>query len=220
LYFRSLNQDSVLDQLTKYLLQYRRVSIPSVGTIQLVQKPPQLNVVDKVILPPSYSAQIIAEETIPEHQLNFLSATLKEERSGVLRSLTELGERLKARMQSEGFDWKGIGLIRQSGESVFVPAIALEPVPAERVLRQNAEHSVLVGDQHMTSTQIAGWKEGTVIESKRSIFVIIGWILLLLSILFIVFILYQGKFRIISTGSKQAPTSYMHFQKYQAQDAF
>lgn len=214
LYFRSLKANSVFNQLTKYLLQYKRVSIPSVGTIQLVQQPSQLNVADKLLLPPTYTVGLKDEETVPDHQLNFLAAALKEEKESILYSLQELGSWLQEKVRGEGFDWKGIGTIRQNGPAVLIPVDGLGEVPAERVIRQDAEHQVLVGDQHLTSTQITGRKEveEVVTGSKRSIFMIIGWIVLILSILYIIFVLYQGGFRVGATGSKAAPTGHHQVQ--------
>ncbi|HEU4903546.1 MAG TPA: hypothetical protein VFT06_12160 [Flavisolibacter sp.] len=211
-YFRSLKANSVFNQLTKYLVQYKRVSIPSVGTILLVQQPAQLNVADKIIEPPTVSAELREDVVVPEHQLKYLSAALQQETESISQSLTEFGSWLKKRIQGDGFEWKGIGLIRQSGQPTPISLPGQTPIPAERVVRQDAAHHVLVGDQHMTSTQITGLRETeTTTKKKRSVLVLIGWIILILSILFILFILYQGKFRVGSTGSRQAPTSYLQF---------
>jgi hypothetical protein len=188
------------------------VSIPSVGTIRLVHQPSQLNVVDKIITPPAYSAEISREETVSDHQLSFLAAALQEEKSRVLTRLAELGQRLRRRIEDNGFEWKGIGWIRESGGPVAVTFSGLEPVRAERVLRPDAQHSVLVGDQERMSAPMGVLKEevAVVAEKERSIWMIVGWILLGLAILFIVFVLYQGKFRVGSTGSKQSPTGYLY----------
>jgi hypothetical protein len=219
-YFRSLKASSVLNQLTKYLLQYRRVSIPSVGTIQLVQQPATLDVASKLLLPPSFKAEWTDDETVSDHQLRFLSAGLEQETANVRASLQALGLQLSEQVRSEGFHWKGIGLIRQNGDAVPLSLDALEPVAAQRVLRHGAEHNVLVGDQQMTSTQIAELREEGPAAGKRSLFVIVGWIILLLSILYILFVLYKGKFRMGATGSQQAPTSYLLPKEKETMPAF
>lgn len=205
----------MLNLLTNYLLQYRSVNIPSVGTIKLVQQAAQLNIADKVILPPAFVAEIVQDKNIPDHQLFFLSAALQQEKAAVLEQLQALGERLNERIKNGGYHWKGIGMIRESREPMKLALPALEPVVAERVLRPGAEHNVLVGDQHLTSTQLSALQEEVeeVAEKERSVFVIIGWVLLFLSILYIIFVLYQGRFRIGSTGSRQAPTSSIYFQQ-------
>lgn len=211
LYFRSLNPNNVFKQLTNYLLQYRQVSIPSVGTIRLVRQPAQLDVAAKLITPPSYRTEIRSDDVIPEHQLAYLSAALQEEKVQVLDKLADLGQHLQRKVSESGFEWKGIGWIGGSVDATAITPALLQPIPAERVMRQDAEHNVLVGDQEMTYTQMAGKKEEIVAaaDSKPSLSIIVGWVLLLLAILFIVFLLYQGKFRVGATGSKQSPIGYV-----------
>lgn len=210
-YFRSLKANNVLNQLTKYLLQYKQVIIPSVGTIRLVQLPAQLDVADKIIQPPGFSAELKKGDLVSEHQLNYLAAVLKQEREDIWQELAETGLWLKEKIHGDGFDWKGIGLLRQNGEALAVPVAGLNAIPAERVLREDAAHKLLVGDQQMTSTEMASRKaaDGEMVESRRSIYVVAGWIILLLAILYIVFVLYQGKFRVGASGAKQAPTGFV-----------
>lgn len=210
-----LNPNNLLNLLTKYLLQNKRVSLPSVGTIRLVHQPPQLDVANKVILPPSFVPELVRDETVSGHQVAFLSAALQKEKEEVLMLLQQVGEDLKARIKNEGFHWAGIGLIRDTSIESRLVLPALKPVPAERVLRHDATHRVLVGDQEVTAAQTTLLKEEveTVAEKERSVFIIIGWVLLVLSILFIVFILYRGRFRFGSTGSQSAPTGYLPVAK-------
>ena len=210
LYFRSLKVNNVLNHLTRYLLQYRRVSIPHVGTLYIVQHAPQLDVVDKILQPPSYSIELKKEEEVSDHQLSFLDGILNKGKEDLLRDLRFFGDKLHEKINGPGFEWTGLGTITRSTQSISLQIEALEPVPAEKVIRLDAKHHVLVGDQQMTSTQIAELRtEQETAGKKRSIFVIVGWIILILSILFIVLYLYLGKFRVGSTGSKMSPTSFI-----------
>ncbi|RYY00502.1 MAG: hypothetical protein EOO53_21790 [Gammaproteobacteria bacterium] len=62
----------------------------------------------------------------------------------------------------------------------------------------------------MSGSSAADEISGTeVSKTNRSLLVIAGWILLLLSILFIIFHLYTGKFKVNAAGSKQAPMGTM-----------
>ena len=205
LYFRLLKRDKVINQLTKYLLQYRTVSIPHVGTFQIMQHSPQLDVVHKIIQPPSFAVELKEEENITEHQLNFLADSLREEKETIQHSLEELGHNLSVKVQQEGFDWKGIGMIRQGNDGLTIPTNSLVPVPAERVAREDVEHKVLVGNQEMlVSATNETMPEESKGRKKYSLYIILGWIILLLAILYIVFVLFTGKFSIHSTGSKQS----------------
>lgn len=204
LYFRSLKATNVLNLLTKYLLQYRTVTIPHVGTIHIVQQSPQLYVADKLIQPPSFSAQLKEEEQVPAHQLNFLASKLEKRADLVLEELKNFGDQLNDRINGSGFEWSGFGWIDSNTQSFVIPAAGLNAVIAERVMRHNPDHQVLVGDRQTSSYELADEKAGIEgVKNKRSVAIVVGWILLILSILIIAFFIYQGKFRVNATGSKQ-----------------
>ena len=71
--------------------------------------------------------------------------------------------------------WDGVGILKTdvTGEVVFEPHQSivsyLQPVPAERVIRSNAEHTMLVGDRERTNTEMTDYlKEETVYVEKES----------------------------------------------------
>jgi len=201
----------VLELLTKYLLQYKSVSIPNVGTFRVVQQPPQLSVADKIILPPSYSIELKKEEEVSAHQLHFLNGALNRKNEDLLQDLKFFGNKLQEKINGPGFEWEGLGIITRSTQSLPIEINGLEPIMAVRVIRQDARHKVLVGDQHfMSGSSTVDEISGTeVSKTNRSLLVIAGWILLLLSILFIIFHLYTGKFKVKAAGSKQTPMGCM-----------
>ena len=136
-YFRSLKVNNVLNLLTKYLLQYRTVTIPHVGTIQLVQHPSQLDVADKIIQPPSFSAEIKREENVSAHQLNFLDHFLKRGHHSVLHDLKQFGDGLHDKINGPGFEWNGFGTLDSKTQSFSIPVEGLYAITAERVMREN-----------------------------------------------------------------------------------
>jgi hypothetical protein len=206
LYFRSLKASNVLNHLTSYLFQYKSVSIPNVGTLQLVQQPSQLNVVDKLILPPTYFVELKKDDKVSTHQLVYLNQLLQRGIDEVERDLVFFGGRLQEKINGPGFTWEGLGTFTPGTQTLPLAVKALAPVPAERIIRQDARHQVLVGDQQRLSG--TGEETEAAVKSGRSVLIIIGWVLLLLSLLFIGYHLYTGRFRINSTGSKQSPVVY------------
>lgn len=209
LYFRLLKSSKVLNHLTKYLLEYKTVSIPHVGTLQLVQQSPQLNVVDKILLPPTYLLEIKNGEEVSDHQLNYLAAILQKGKDAVTRDLRFYGDKLQHKINGPGFTWEGFGTITRSTQSIPLTAGALDAVPANRVMRQDARHKVLVGDHQLLSGQDPQIETHTErIVRKRSLLITIGWVVFILSLLVIAFFLYQGKFRVNASGSRQSPTGY------------
>lgn len=205
LYFRSLKLNKVLSLLTKYLLQYRRLSIPNVGTFELVQQPAEFNVVDKLVLPPKFLLNWNHNDSLPEHQLSYLAASVKTDKEAVRDELEQFGKKFKTKVERETFSWKGIGTLKKDNDTVVIEkewlqADGLDAVPAHRILRENVEHSMLVGDQQMTSQEVTD--SLTTSDKKRSYVVIIGWILFILALLAIVFLLYKNGFNPLSSGLK------------------
>ena len=61
--------------------------------------------------------------------------------------------------------WEGVGVLRKNGsgdillESAGAPAFSQQPVPAMRVNRQDAQHTLLVGDRERTSGEMNEWRK-------------------------------------------------------------
>jgi hypothetical protein len=205
LYFRSLKRNKVLILLTKYLLQKKQVCIPHVGTFELIQLSPEWNVADKLFSPPVFFAQYSGQDNVPAEQLRYLSSAQQEDDVKLQQQLNDFGKSLKERVQSSPFEWNGFGTLSyDSNKIIFTPqtieSSALQPIPAQRVIRQHAEHMVLVGDQEMTAQQLSEVLHPA--EKKRSIVLLIGWVILILAILAIIYFLYIGHFSTGAAGLK------------------
>lgn len=193
----------MLTILTHYLFRYKRVTLPHVGTLKLVQQPAGLRVADKQIDPPGYAIELTDEEEVAPHQLLFVSNSLGKKRDESATDLDIFGKEAGEKINTTGFDWPGLSVITSSSKKFPLASTALTPIVAERVLRQDAEHSVLQGDKQLTSSQITGERTEVEIERKPyPLMMIAGWIILALALLAIVFILYNGGFKAGSAGSK------------------
>jgi hypothetical protein len=203
LYFRSLKRARVLSLLTKYLLRYKKVCIPNVGTFEIVMQSPQLNVAEKLISSPIFIIQHRTYGEVTDHQFHFFTSQGIQE--NCREELFSFGERMKKRIQNSPFYWKGLGTLRyDSNEMLFEPdemkLESLQAAPAQKVLRENVQHQVLVGDQEMTSQQVTDVLNTA--EYKRPWFIIAGWILLILAVVTILIYLYRNNFETASTGLK------------------
>jgi hypothetical protein len=201
----------VLALLTKYLLQYKKVSIPHIGTFELVQQPPQLQVAEKLVTAPSFTTRFTRADNVPEQQFKLLASTTQYEQVRLQQDLLSFGEKLRSKIKRESFQWSGFGTLRyRPGELVFEPENlmleSLQAVPASKVIRQNAQHQVLVGDREMTSQQASDTLIRT--EGKRSLWVVTGWIVFILALAAIVFILYRNGFQTSASGLKTNAMGY------------
>jgi len=191
-------------------LQYRRLSIPHIGTFELEQQVPEFNVVDKLIRPPSFRLNWNGNDTPPEHQLSYLAASIQSDKQKIREELDSFGRKLKRKVQKESFTWNGVGTVsKEAGgiaiEDRYLRIDGLEAVAAHKLIRENAEHNILVGDHEVSSRQtrqiLPAWVAG-----QKSYAVLIGWILFLLTLLAIIFILYKNGFNPLSSGLQTKAT--------------
>lgn len=199
----------MLNHLTNYLLRYKTVSVPGVGTLCLVHRPARLNVADKLIEPPAYVVEIKSGEEISDRQLQFLSGLANKEKDAVGHELRSFGNAVQQEINNGGFYWEGLGFIKTDTQTIAIAAPSLQPLVAERAIRQNAKHTVLVGDREVSSAHVTERNaDEQKSEKKRDRLVLIGWVLLLFSLLAVAFLLYWGKFRVNAAGSKLPSTSW------------
>jgi hypothetical protein len=151
--------------LLKYLLQFQQLGLPGIGYLQLHIRASQTDIVGKRILPPTPSFRLTGE--VPPAAEKDLVRFV----SGRMQVLEDVAERqlhdfctaaLEGIKKGVPLEWKGFGSIRKgiAGEMTFELAnkssiFAFPPVPAERVIRTNAEHTILVGDTEKTNTQMS-----------------------------------------------------------------
>ena len=151
--------------LLKYLLQFQQLGLPGIGYLQLHIRASQTDIVGKRILPPTPSFRLTTEipPGVEKDLVRFVS--------GRMQVLEDVAERqiqdfcttaLDGIKKGVPLEWKGFGSIRKgiAGEMTFELAnkssiFAFPPVPAERVIRTNAEHTILVGDTEKTNTQMS-----------------------------------------------------------------
>ncbi len=198
----------MLSLLTSYLISSKRVCIPQVGTFELRYQPASLNFADRLIYAPATQVVFMEEDEVPQEQLNFLGFELGTDLKLTEASLTHFGKRLKKGLAKNSFNWVGFGELKWENEAlVFEPAHAaqLPPVAANKIIRENAHHGVLVGEKEMHSSDTSYINEQE--KSHRSYAVLTGWIIALLALAFIIYWLYNANFHPFSTGLQQKALS-------------
>lgn len=192
----------MLPQLTRYLLQFHQVHIPSIGTVRVVQQPATLDVASKTIQPPQFNVQYNEDGWLGKHQLWYFSNELQTDESAARQVLEDTGIELRKEIEHRPFVWNGIGTFTyQSHKFSFEPQPQpqfLQPVAAERVLREGVQHTVLVGNQVVLSDGLAAVEAHE--ERSWNWSRIIGWAVVVLSLFFILFYLYQHQFSPTATS--------------------
>lgn len=192
-------------QLAKYLSQYKQVSIPQVGTFELVPQSATLDVASKLIYPPAYATRYTDAVSVKEHQVNFLAIDLNTGRDQVMEELENFGRELKRKIQAGVFSWKGIGRLEtKETNTVFHPEVfvsdGLKPIAAEKVLRKNVQHTVLRGEQEVLSASF--YDEEKTFRKRVHVPTLVGWLAVALSVLLIAYFIYRDNFSPTSSGTK------------------
>jgi hypothetical protein len=161
----------MLQVLNAYLFQHRSISIPGLGTIYLETFPAHVDVADRTILPPVYRFRFDKYFDAPEKEFfSYLAAQARMLDFEAIKWYNEFSFDLRNRIRNEDqVPWEGVGVLKKDGsgnillESAVAPAFFLQPVPAMKVNRHDAVHTLLVGDRERTSGEMNEWlhEEGT-----------------------------------------------------------
>ncbi|HLI92963.1 MAG TPA: hypothetical protein VKU83_05120 [Puia sp.] len=165
----------MLQVLNAYLFQHRSISIPGLGTIYLETYPASADVADRTILPPAYRFRFDKYFDAPEREFfAYLAVQGKMLDFEAIKWYNEFSFDLRNRIRNEDeVPWEGVGVLKkdESGnillESAAAPAFYSSPVPAMRVNRQDAVHTLLVGDRERTSGEMNEWLQEKVVSRRR-----------------------------------------------------
>ena len=131
------------------LFRKKNCRLPGIGTLSVKNHPAVTNVAEAVI-------------KAPEPFISFSPAN--ENDDNIFNEFTALSELMRKDIDEKGIvTLKGIGdfVKTENGAIDFVPShihpLFMPDVTAIRVIRQNAEHTILVGDRETTNTQMSGY---------------------------------------------------------------
>jgi len=151
--------------LNAYLFQHRSISIPGLGTIYLETFSASVDVADRIILPPLYQFRFDKYFDSPDREFFAYIASQRNVLDyEAIKWYNEFSLDLRNRIRQEDkVEWDGVGTLKkdEGGNIVFQAAppngLFLTPTPALRVNRENAQHTLLVGDQERTNVEMNEW---------------------------------------------------------------
>jgi hypothetical protein len=181
------------ESLYRFLIKYKKIDLPGIGTIALQTQPAQSEFVSRSFLAPAYlftlekarlTASADTNEKNPVGQgketqsklFSWIAANNNINEREAVGQFNDFVFDLKKELESgKKITWSGVGIFQKemSGEIKFEGKKKelqfLEEVVAKKVIRENAEHTMLVGEVEKTSTQMTEMLSGDmVIKEKRS----------------------------------------------------
>ncbi|GGA91939.1 hypothetical protein [Puia dinghuensis] len=161
--------------LNAYLFQHRSISIPGLGTIYLETMPAAVDVADRTMLPPMYQFRFDKYFDAPDKEFFAFIANQRHILDfEAIKWYNEFAFDLRNRIKTEDeVNWEGVGVLKKDGsgnvllEPFSSPLNFMQPTPAVRVLHQDAQHTLLVGDRERTTGEMNEWRQHEEEEEGR-----------------------------------------------------
>jgi CCDC81-like prokaryotic HU domain 1 len=173
--FASGSMKRMIEILNTYLAQHKSINIPGLGTIYVERVPARTDFVNQQLLPPIYTYRFDKYFDAPDKDFfAYLSASHNVPDYEAIRLYNEFAFDFRSNIGHEQpAEWKDVGRFYRddAGEIAFEPDEAVQkiwsPVPAERVIRTNQQHAMLVGDREMTTSEMSARLQEDVFVEKE-----------------------------------------------------
>lgn len=211
-------------ELYRYFIQHNHLDVPGVGTFLLEKRAARFDFPNKRMDPPGYAIAFQTAAHTPSRKFFAWLATALgiTDREAVVR-FNDFAFDIKKRL-SDGatITWLGLGTLRKAstGEIQLDPAdkdlVFQRPVRAEKVLRENAQHVMRVGEQEKTSSQMVELLTQTQeVQVKRSYWWAYALVTAILAIIFIGWYLSEHGVTPSATANQQKLTPRPFTASYQ-----
>jgi nucleoid DNA-binding protein len=206
--------------LRLFFVQHKSVSIPGVGSFQLLRKPATSDIASRQLLAPQYSIHFDSINDTPSRDLfAYISRKKNVSEWEAIGLVNEFSVQLKESLRTgKKFEWPGLGSLETipGGQLILkqedISCDFLPTVSSNRVIRREAEHTVLVGEFERSSGESQQWLEDDVVVAKA------GWwitaaVIAAIALLLIFFQFFRNDFAFISgrhtnTNVQSAPQQY------------
>ena len=200
----------MMEELNSYLLQHKSISIPGLGTIYVERIPAQSDFVNKQLLPPAYHYRFDKYFDAPDKDFFTYLASKKEVADyEAIRMYNDWAYNFRNKISLDHpAEWRGVGKLSKDvyGEVVFEPASTLNSflsaIPAERVIRSNSRHKMLVGDKELSNVEMSDYLQEETHVEKESWW-IYALIICALALVIIFFHFYRNNMSVSSFGNQQ-----------------
>ncbi len=198
--------------LANYLFQFRICPLPSLGTLYLHTGYAGIMAGEKKIVAPSPSVSFEGAELTPEHLLAFIANEHKGSKPQAAAKLDEFCDRLKSLSAGMELGLANAGYFYKNEDAMLafktaeVPPAFIPVVRAERVIRTDVAHQMLVGDRE-TDTTAMNHQLHSLTETRRSRWWIAAVIATVVAVGVIMVYMYEYKNGMFGNAQRVEPKS-------------
>lgn len=146
------------DLIASYLFQNKSCPLPGLGHLSIKTAEALPDFSNNIIAAPVSSIQFTTGDTDSASLLNWLSNKIGTDKQGATNLLDSFCEQLKKdAAENAGANLEAVGNFAADNDGninfipIEIPQAFAQPVTAERVIRLDAEHNILVGDKETTN---------------------------------------------------------------------
>lgn len=193
--------------LYEFLVLNKKISLPGIGTISLQRTSSNLDFTIRQIIPPKFLYSLDSRKDSPSKELfEWLSSSLKISEWEAIKAVNDFSQSFKNELaEKKQVSWNNIGVFKKDGAGNLklvadtLVAQTEKPVVAEKVIRERAEHTILVGEKERSVVEMEEYfAEAT---QKRNYAWVIAIVLVVLSVMFIGWYFSEKGFRPSSAGN-------------------
>lgn len=196
-------------ELYQYLVLHKQLNIPGVGTFQVERIPADIDFIGKVVNPPAYTIALHHGNTTASKKVfSWLSDVFDISERDALSRFNDFAFELRDKvMAGDKLQWDGVGVLSKglAGEIRFDASLKGmtigDPVPANKVIRENAQHTVRVGEDQKTSGEMMERLVPT--EEKRTYWWAAALVVGLLALFFLAWYFSSRRSDSSATGNQQ-----------------
>ncbi|MBI1782440.1 MAG: hypothetical protein HYR66_13930 [Sphingobacteriales bacterium] len=151
--------------LQEYIAQHHELPLPGIGEIVLSNQPAKADFSEKLFYPPQQEWILVNNEVgNVESLINFIARKKQISTEEAKQQLGSYCLNIKRQLvHRKEMNLPGVGILKtgEDGDLQLDIEVAenmmLKPVMAERVIRKDATHTMLVGDKEKTNTEMNAW---------------------------------------------------------------
>ncbi len=177
--------------IVHYLSKHKSIHLPGIGQLECSTEPAKLDFINKTIYPPRETVQFTADTSTPNpvnesthplvknNFLPFLADRLNIPEEAAQSAFEQYVQAARSSLENQQtWTLPGIGTLQKSVDGIqLVDAFSseqfTEPLQVEQVIRENASHTIRVGEEEKTSAQMQELLQREVKKEKWWIAVVI-----------------------------------------------
>lgn len=151
----------MVDLVLRYLSFQKKVSLQGIGTFSVEHLPARLDFPNRLLYSPEFILHFSSSVTGKDEQFeNWLQKELNVDKEEVKTLQQTLSADFQRSLSEKGeMTLNGLGVFTRDEQkllhfSSLFEAIKGNPVTAEKIIRKNTSHSILVGEQEKTSVEM------------------------------------------------------------------